>query len=175
MMNWREREALKEKQRREEVIRKAEEERMRGLRVNDTNFPSLGGTSVAKPKPLTNSGLFAKMASEWKKQSELDAFREQQRKEEEAREARRYASYRMSRFSPQPEDTYPPEEDRLEPPPVDADGWQTVETKKTRPPRDLTIEEMEERDRIRDEEEQRAYEDYEQNANIGEYYRRDHN
>lgn len=168
-MNWREREAAKEQQRREEAARQAEEERLRGVRMTHDNFPALVG-GAPKPKPVTQSGLFAKMASDWKKQEDLEAFREQQRREEEERELRRYATrpaFRMSRFSPQPEDMCPPHEEVLQP----ESDWTTVDTRRRREKRELTIEEMEERDRA---EQEQMPEDYEQNAEVGEYYRRDY-
>lgn len=169
-ITWREREAAKEKQKRDEETRRAEEERLRGVRMTDTNFPALGGAGAPRPKPATQSGLFAKMASDWKKQEDLDAFREQQRREEEERELRRYSSRpafqasRPSRFSPQAEDMCPPHEEVLQP------EWTTVDTRKTRIQRDLTIEEMEERDRA--EQEADAEDDYEQNADVGDSSRR---
>lgn len=175
-MNWREREAAKEQQRKQEAARAAEEERLRGVRMTQDNFPALGGAGAPRPKPMTQSGLFAKMASDWKEKEDLEAFREQQRKLDEAAEARRSAvrymarpAFRTSRFSPQPEDMCPPHEEVLMP---DSD-WTTVDTRRRRIQQDLTIEEMEERDRRAAEQEEMP-EDYEQNADVGENYRRNY-
>lgn len=171
VMNWREREALKEKQRKEEIARRAEEERLRGVRMTETNFPALGGAGVAVPKPITQAG-FAQMAKEWKEQDDVEAYREQKRREDEARAAHEFnmprSMFRMSRFSPQPEDMM---SEPYEETPKPQDEWTTVDTRKTRPPRDLSIEEMEERDRRREEEENQA-EDYEQNPEVADAYRR---
>jgi hypothetical protein len=167
---WREREVMKEKERVEREARMAEEARLAGLRMTDNNFPALGGAGLpATPKPVTKSS-FAKLASDWKAKTELDEYREKQRREEEEKEMRRYGRpmFRMSRFSPQPADMT--EEDDYEAP-VANDGWNLVDTKKHRAPRDMTIEEMEERDRAQAEEEGS---DYEQNAELGEKYRRDY-
>lgn len=169
-MNWREREAMKEKQRREDEVRRAEEERLRGVRLTGENFPSLGmAGGTPAPKPITAPGVYAHMAKDWKQKDDLESFRERERREKEAREARRYemgTTFRMSRFSPQPDDY----EDVELPGTPSGDGWTQVDTKKKRVQRDLSIEEMEERDRQQAEAEQ----DYEQNADVADsMYRRE--
>jgi hypothetical protein len=168
-MTWREREMLKEKERVEREARMKEEARLAELRVTDTNFPALGGAGLeAKPKPATKSS-FAKMASDWKAHSDLEEYREKKRREEEEKEMRRYGNqpmFRMSRFSPQPQDL---EDDDQPARPQTQSEWDVVDTKKRRVVRDLTIEEMEERDKAQAEAEGS---DYEQNADLGEKYRR---
>jgi hypothetical protein len=168
---WREREVMKEKERVEREARMAEEARLAELRMTDTNFPALGGAGLeAKPKPATKSS-FAKMASDWKAHSDVEEYREKKRREEEEKEMRRYGNqpmFRMSRFSPQPQDM----EDNEQPTrPQTQSDWDVVDTKKRRVVRDLTIEEMEERDRAEAEAEGS---DYEQNADLGEKYRRNY-
>lgn len=133
VMNWREREALKEKQRKEDEARRAEEERLRGVRMTETNFPAFGGAGAARPKPITQ-GAFAKMAAEWKTHEDVETYREQRRKLEEAADANWYASrrgFRASRFSPQAEDL---EDEAPQRPQTqdERDGWEKVDTKKHR-------------------------------------------
>jgi len=131
---WRERELEKEKKRREEEARRAEEAKLAGLRKTEDNFPSLGGVRVTQ-KPMTNSGLFAKMAKEWKEKEDLDAAMERQRKEDEDRERMRSTMYtfRASRWDRTEEDDYEEEQPKTQ---VQPDGWTCVNTKKVRPIRE---------------------------------------
>ena len=72
----------------------------------------------------------------------------------------------MSRFSPQPEDYENVEED--DEVPSKAEDWSQVDTRKRRVQRDLSVEEMEARDRQAE-----AEKDYEQNVDVADsMYRR---
>lgn len=163
---WREREMEKEKQRRAEEARRIEEERLASIRKTEANFPSLGGTKVPV-KPVTNSGLFAKMAKDWKEKEDTEAAMERQRREDEERERMRstFYTYRTNRLSPRGEDGWVEEEDqpsfyRNRP---GADGWTQVDTKKTRPVRERRESEDEQPEDIQV-----------QNEELGEDYRRDY-
>lgn len=132
---WRERELEKEKQRRAEEARRIEEERLASIRKTETNFPSLGGNKIVT-KPVTNSGLFAKMAKEWKEKEDTEAAMERQRREDEERERVRSTvyTYRASRFD-RTEQDYDDHPD-VPRPKTDRDGWTQIDTKKTRPIRE---------------------------------------
>lgn len=168
-MTWRERELQKEKDRKEAEIRAKEEERLRGVQPTEENFPSLGGV-VAKPKPLTNSGMFAKLASEWKDHEDIEKEREQKRKEQEERNAQRersmmYAPNRMgrkswyvdARDSDSEEESHTPKYGN----PLE-DEWKTVEYKH-RDPRKPKFQYYE------NEPSEDMNEDYEQNTDILQY------
>jgi hypothetical protein len=134
-MSWREREQQKERDRKEAEARAKEEERLRGVRPTEENFPSLGGV-VAKPKPVTQTGMFAKLASAWQEHDEVEKNREQSRKEQEERERQQYTYHprRMHRRSwyAQEESDEPDEEEESHTPkygnPLE-DEWKTVDYK----------------------------------------------
>jgi len=159
---WRDREVEKEKQRKVDEAKRAEEERMKSVRKTESNFPNLGGNKVAV-KPVTNSGLFAKMAKDWKEKEDTEAALDRQRKEDEERERMRstFYTFRASRFDRTEQDY---EEDEEMPRPINNnDGWTQVDTKKTRP-----IRERRESDDLEDREVDV------QNEELGEDYRRDY-
>ena len=97
-MSWRDRELVREKERKETEIRTKEAERMKTLNPTEDNFPSLGG-AFQKPKPVTQPGMFAKLASEWRDHEEVEKAREQREREEEERRRREFRP-RMGRASP---------------------------------------------------------------------------
>jgi hypothetical protein len=135
--SWRERELEKEKQRKAEEARKIEEAKMAGLRKTEDNFPSLGGNRITH-KPLTNSGLFAKMARDWKEKEDTEAIMERQRKEDEERERVRSTMYtfRASRVEAMQYDYQEYEAQQQKKTQVQPDGWTCVNTKKSRPIRE---------------------------------------
>lgn len=173
-LSWRERELQKEKDRKEAEVKANEEERLRAVRPTDENFPSLGGTAV-RPRPITQTGMFAKLASEWREQSDLEKLREQSRKEEEEREAQRqrsmiYNPRRVGRQSWYVEDRDSEEHDEEESHtpkygnPLE-DEWKTVEYKHVIPNKSR----VRYIDQNPDEED-----DYEQNAELMELGPRDY-
>lgn len=160
--SWRDREVEKEKQRRAEEAKRIEDERLASVRKTESNFPCLGGHKVAV-KPVTNSGLFAKMAKDWKEKEDTQTVMDRQRKEDEERERMRstFYTFRSSRFD-RP-DQYEEEEYAQELTHDQRDGWSCVNTKKSRPIREPG-----------DSEEEQAAEINVQNEDLGEDYRRDY-
>jgi hypothetical protein len=134
---WRERELEKEKQRKADEARRAEEEKLAGLRKTEDNFPSLGGNRITH-KPMTNSGLFAKMARDWKEKEDTEAAMERQRKEEEEREQMRSTMYtfRASRYDRTQYDYDECAEQEVQQTRDQQEGWSCVNTKKSRPIRE---------------------------------------
>ena len=144
---WRERELEKEKQRKAEEARRIEEARLAGIRKTEENFPSLGGVKVPQ-KPVTNSGLFAKMAKEWKEKEDTEAALERQRKEDEERERMRSTMYtfRASRYGRTQQD-YDEDEHSVQTR-DQQEGWTCVNTKKSRPIRERRDSEEDEKEEI---------------------------
>jgi len=96
--SWREREAEKVQQRRIEEEQRKEDDRLKGVRLNDDNFPALAMKPVTKIVPETKSKLFATLASEWKEQEDVEKMREERRREEEQK-AREHTFWRPTRIS----------------------------------------------------------------------------
>lgn len=176
---WREREAMKEKQRKEfEQRRKEEEERAR-LAKTEVNFPTLSSV-VTQPVKLGEDS-FADKAAEWQVKDEIANIREQARQErlqdaEKRERIMKNGIYIMSRAAvhERPQFELPPvvEEKRNEPL-IDRDGFVIVKPKKVRKEkRELTEAELAAKhDRQLDENE----EDDELNGDLMESsYRRDH-
>lgn len=144
---WREREAAKQRAREEaDRLRKEAEEKAR-LAVTDSNFPTLGPTNPQRSTIPQFSTSFADLAEEWKVKDELTEAREQLRKDREDRERMLMNGvYVMSRAGSsigpiQPLPTIV--ETKKKGPTIDSDGFQTVETRKTRKEkRELTEAEL---------------------------------
>ena len=136
-MSWREREIQKEKERKETEIRTKEDERLRTLNPTEDNFPSLGG-AFQKPKPVTQPGMFAKLASEWREHDDIEKARQERENEDHARRQREYAFRpRFNRVSPQNYDRrydYSCEEYEPHTPKYgyEEDAWNVVEYKHKR-------------------------------------------
>lgn len=166
--SWRDREAARKAQ-------QEEAERRKKTEVNETNFPTF---STAKPTQAAAGSVFAQLASKWATDEQMDKQIAEYRRQKEESERRQYESfYRVRRLSRDDE-----EEDEEEtqapapaPPPApvedDESGWIEVKPRKVRKPkRELSIAEMEARDRQREAEEQ----DAEFNAHLYESGRHDH-
>lgn len=166
-----------------EMARKAaaeDEERRKKTEVTETNFPTL---ITAQPVKQAEAGsVFASLAHQWAKDEESDKRLEAYRKSQAESERRQYESlYRIR--APRNEsrrDSYDDEDDQDTPAPAivaagggqeDEDsGWIEVKRKVRKPKRELTIVEMEARDRQKDAEEDQA----EFNAELYETGRHDH-
>jgi len=167
--NWREREAARKAQ-------QEDEERRKKTEVTETNFPSF---STAKPTQAATGSVFAQLATKWAADEHTDKQVAEYRRQKEESERRQFQSfYRVRRLSRDEEEE--DEEQYVEaqapaPAPVaaedDESGWIEVKPRKVRKPkRELTIAEMEARDRQRDAEDQEA----EFNAHLYESGRHDH-
>jgi hypothetical protein len=148
---WREREALKEKQRKELEQRKAEEARLANAKMTQANFPVLVQGAVGNRAVQIGEESFADLAEQWKVKDEITQMREEARKLREEKErismtgvfVRRNTSYdELYGNGPSKYDRYvPPEEKRTTNPAFD--GWHLVDTKKVKKEkRELTESEL---------------------------------
>jgi len=164
--SWRDREAARKAQ-------QEEAERRKKTEVNETNFPTF---STAKPTQAAAGSVFAQLASKWATDEQMDKQIAEYRRQKEESERRQYESfYRVRRLSRDDEDEDEEEAPAPAPPPAPVEdedsGWIEVKPRKVRKPkRELSIAEMEARDRQRDAEEQ----DTEFNAHLYESGRHDH-
>lgn len=149
-MSWREREQKKEVDRKEAEANAREEERLRKVRPTEENFPALPGLRADPKPPVTSSGMFVKLATAWKEQSDLDEMREEHRRQEEEREAQRQRAQREAqraiayrpnytgrsswyvdaRDDEEEEESHTPKYGN---PLEDSEGWTTVERKRRAP------------------------------------------
>ncbi len=162
--SWRDREAARKAQ-------QEDDERRKKTEVTETNFPTL---STAKPTQAAAGSVFAQLATKWAADEDTDRRMAEYRRQKEESERRQYESfYRVRRLSRDEDDD---EEEAPAPAPTPApvddeeSGWIEVKRKVRKPKRELTIAEMEARDRQRDAEEQEA----EFNAHLYESGRHDH-
>lgn len=169
---WPDREAEKR-----EAERKAAEEQKRRMEMNETNFP---GLSTARPVNSRDAlGGFAQLAQKWAIDDEVDRKMAEYKKFQKAVDnvetnriqARRAQQSRYERH----EEEY---EEDLAPAPVtatsgieDDGGWTEVKRKTRKPKRELTVEEMDERDRQRQQSEN-ASDEF--NGHLFESNRHDH-
>lgn len=143
---WKEREAAKQRAREEaERLRKEAEQKAR-LAVTETNFPTLGESTVRTNNPQFSTS-FADLAEEWKVKDEMTEARERLRKERENRErVLMNGVYVMSRSGysePAIEPLPTIVETKKKGPTIEADGFQIVENRKTRKEkRELTEAEL---------------------------------
>ncbi len=174
---WPDREAEKR-----EAARKAEEEQKRRMEMNDINFPTL---STARPINQIDSlegNQFAKLARQWAVDEDADRRMAEHKKFQEAaerQEIQRFTAHRVrsrrvrhdeqqdeEELSPLPK---PPQQSNLG---IEDDvGWTEVKGKTYKPKRELTIEEMDERERIREEDDRK---EDEFNGHLFESNRHDH-
>jgi hypothetical protein len=176
--SWREREA--------ERKRIAEdEERRKKTEVTETNFPVF--TSTKQPTKAISGSKYASLAQNWATDEAQERQMEEYRKSRENAERRQYesfyhvrASYRSDYDRGSRYDDYE-EYDAPAPAPVaagsgglalpdDGGGWTEVKNKVRKPKRDLSVAEMDERDRRLQAEE----DDIEFNAHLYESGRHDH-
>ncbi len=164
--SWRDREAARKAQ-------QEEAERRKKTEVTEANFPTF---STAKPTQAAAGSVFAQLASKWATDEQMDKQIAEYRRQKEESERRQYESfYRVRRFSRDENEEDEEEAPAPAPPPAPAEdedsGWIEVKPRKVRKPkRELSIAEMEARDRQRDAEEQEA----EFNAHLYESGRHDH-
>jgi hypothetical protein len=141
--NWREREA--------EATRKAAEEEQRKKNVmNETNFPTL---STARPLEAPSGNKFAKLAEKWAVDAEVERRMDAHKKFQQAADRiqvvapRSYTRSQYERYDDDYEEDLPPEASEHRSVLDDDVGWSEVRRKTPKPKRELTIEEMDERDR----------------------------
>jgi hypothetical protein len=136
---WREREAMKEKQRKELEARKAEEARLAKAKMNETNFPVLVQGAAGNRAVQIGDQTFADMAEQWKFKDEVTQMREDARKVRDEKERISLSGVYLRRGNtydelygngPSKYDRYmPPEQPKTNPA---FDGWHLVDTKKTK-------------------------------------------
>jgi hypothetical protein len=156
--------------------RKVEDEQ----KLNTANFPSL---TSARPTTAKSGNQYAKLAERWAVDEEVDRrMAEYKRLQEEAdkRDMERIAARHAQRTRyARHDEEYDQEE--LAPAAVaagggmslgDDDGWSEVKRKTRKPKRELTVEEMDERDRQREQAEKNSGEDF--NGHLFDSNRHDH-
>lgn len=159
-----------------EAARKAEEEQKRRTEMNETNFPTL---SVAHPVNQLSGNQFARLAQQWAVDDEVNRQMTEYKKAQEAadrrdteqimarRVRRRYARHDVDQDE---EELAPPPREPVAPGIEDDVGWTEVKRKTRKPKRELTIEELDERARRQEEDDQE--EDF--NGHLFESNRHDH-
>jgi hypothetical protein len=167
---WPDREAEKR-----EATRKAEAEQKRRMEMNATNFPTL--STVPVPEAPTGT-RFAELAQKWAVDERIENQVSEYKKFQEAAERReterimahrvrtRHAIYEDEEEEELQETTEPSRQLGIE----DDVGWTEVKRKVYKPKREITVDEMDERERMRDEE----YHDDEFNGHLLESNRHDH-
>ena len=174
---WPDREAEKR-----EAARKAEEEQKRRTEMNETNFPTLSTARPMNQRDALDGNQFAKLAQQWAIDDAVDRRMAEYKKFQEAvdrRETDRIALHR-TRTRHARHDEQEDEEELAPlpqaPPPTttgieDDVGWTEVKRKTRKPKRELTIDELDERERLRQEDERR---EDEFNGHLFESNRHDH-
>ena len=174
---WPNREAEKR-----DAARKAEEEQKRRMEMTDMNFPNLSTARPLHQRDAPDGNQFAKLAHQWAVDDEVDRrmtdyknFQEAVDKREIERVALRRTRIRHARHEAEQdaEDLAPLPQ---LPQPVttgieDDVGWTEVKRKSYKTKRELTVDEMDERERVRQEEERRE-DDF--NGHLFESNRHDH-
>lgn len=174
---WPDREAEKR-----EAARKAEEEQRRKTEMNETNFPTLSTAHPMNRREALNGNNYAQLAERWAVDDEVDRRVEEIRRFREAADEFVIHRRRQAQRQEEAQEFEEPEVDEAPPAPrvtnamlatnpTDDEGWTTVKNKKSRKPkRELTVEEMDERERQREQEENNT----EFNAHLFESNRHDH-
>jgi hypothetical protein len=173
---WPDREAEKR-----EAARKAEEEQKRRMEMNTTNFPELSTARPVNQRESLDGNRFAQLAQKWAVDDEVDRRMAEYKKFQEAADRRdtemilsRRTRTRYERHDDQQD------EEELAPEPQapttnlgieDDIGWTEVKRKTRKPKRELTIDELDARERLRAEEEKR---EDEFNGHLFESNRHDH-
>ena len=169
--NWREREA--------EAARKTAEEELRKKNVmNETNFPTL---STARPMEAPSGNKFAMLAQKWAVDEEVERRVDAHKKFQQAVDRMDMIpsrSHQRSRYE-RHDDEY---DEELAPSFVDPNrarsvldddvGWAEVKRKTFKPKRELTIEEMDERERRLNLESEGHHDDF--NGDLFDSKRHDH-
>lgn len=169
---WPDREAEKR-----EAERLAAEEQRRRMVMNESNFPS-----IASARPIQRQGgnQYAKLAQQWAVDAEVDRRMEEYKKFQESvdrNEQLRIRSHHAQRTRYERHDDEYEEELAPETTPAsqsvleDSAGWTEVRKKTRKPKRELTVEEMDELDRQR---QQAEVANDEFNGHLFESNRHDH-
>ena len=144
---WRERMLEKERQEKVRAEERAEQERLKKLEKNETNFPGLNGSAAAVPhNPQVGGRAFAALAKDWKVSDEKQQLRERLRAQQTERERMMdsgvfvYRPRRMSLDIPEEDEEAEPE---YREPKVDHEGWEEVKRKARKGPRMMTDAELE--------------------------------
>jgi len=165
---WPDREAEKR-----EAVRKAEEEIRKKNEMNETNFPSLSTARPMNRRDALGGNQYAQLAQNWAVDDEVNRRMAEYKKFQEAADRTRIAARHAQRSRHERLDDDFDDED-LAPGPQQASmfdddaGWTEVKRKTYKPKRELTVEEMDERDRLQEEE------NTEFNAHLFESNRHDH-
>ena len=175
----RDRDAARERHRREAEQRKKEEEERRKLAMNQTNFPSLAGSAGWKGPQTLGEDSFADKALEWDTQDKITKMREDLRATREADALARErvmmnGIYVMSRstYAEEPVSTArPPQGDVPKAVRLDEDGFQQVRRKERKEKRELTEAEIAQKYAHIPEEDD---DPDDHNAQLFEKYRREH-
>ncbi len=174
---WPDREAEKR-----EAARKAEEEQKRRMEMNTTNFPELSTAHPVNTRDSLGGNKFATLAQQWAVDDEVDRRIAEHKKFQEAvdrRDTERIMSRRMKTHQARHDEQY--DEEDLAPLPQppqqpaagieDDGGWTEVKRKTRKVKRELTVEEMDELERRRQEDERK---EDEFNGHLFESNRHDH-
>jgi hypothetical protein len=129
-----------EERRREQEKKAAEEQERKKLEMNQTNFPSLGGSAVATSSTWAGDS-FAQKAKDWKKHEEVQKIRDDMKRRETERD--RMMNSGIFVYRPRHRVIEELEEEEEEEVPVqNSDGWTDV-SKKTIKKKHMTDAELE--------------------------------
>ena len=174
---WPDREAEKR-----EAARKAEEEQKRRMEMNENNFPTLSTAHPMNSRDSLGGNQFASLAQKWAVDAEVESRMAAHKKFQEAadrRDVERIRSRHIRTYHAR-HDEYEDEEELAPLPQAprqtnigieDDVGWTEVKRKTHKPKRELTIEEMDERERQRQADERR---EDEFNGHLFDSNRHDH-
>jgi hypothetical protein len=174
---WPDREAEKR-----EAARKAEEEQKRRMEMTTTNFPELSTARPVNTRDSLGGNRFAQLAQKWAVDDEVDRRMADYRKKQEEADRRETEmimsrAHRRSRYE-RHDDTQ--DEEDLAPEPqvptsnlgIENDvGWTEVSRKHYKTKRELTVDEMDARERQREQDDRRE-EDF--NGHLFDSNRHDH-
>ena len=135
---------MMEKERQEKVRaeERAEQERLKKLEKNESNFPALSQASTSQ-NPVVGGRAFAALAKDWKVSDEQQQMRERlraQRSEQERMMDSGVFVYRPRKASL--EEVEEDDEPEYREPKVDHEGWQEVKRKVRKGPRQMTDAEL---------------------------------
>lgn len=119
-----------------------EDAKMKTLSNTDENFPSLGGSGSVKKSGWGGNKTFAALASEWKEHETEQKADEERRRQHEIRTRTTVLPYmHYAKFDPIHDEAYDHVDVSSPGPENEEDEWTTI-SKKIKPIREKTIEEL---------------------------------
>lgn len=128
---------------RRDAWKKEEEDKRKALANTDENFPTLGGSSMPNKSSWSGNKSFASLASEWKDLDNEKKLEEERSRVHEIRNRTIVFSHKISHYDDiEEEDSYDSTGHVPSQTNPEEDGWTTI-SKKIRPIREKTLEELE--------------------------------